>query len=134
MRDFSKRIYLSIFWIVIGLILFTMGSLEMIDAFWSGMGGGLLGVGVVQMIRWTHYRRDPEYKERFDTQAYDERNRFISSKAWAWAGYLSVMIGAAGVIGFKIAGLEQISTFCSAAVGVLVVLYWGCWLILKRKY
>lgn len=39
MRDYSKRIYLSIFWIIVGAALFAAGSFGKIDSFWSGMGG-----------------------------------------------------------------------------------------------
>ena len=81
-----------------------------------------------------YYRNNPEYKEKFDTQTHDERNRFIANKAWAWAGYLSVLTGAAAAIAFKIAGMDDISYFCSIAVCLLMILYWICWLVLKRKY
>ena len=71
MRDCSKRIYLSIFWIIVGAALFAAGFFEKIDSFWSGMGGALIGVGIVETIRWARYRNDPEYKEKFDTQTHD---------------------------------------------------------------
>ena len=134
MRDCSKRIYLSIFWIIVGAALFAAGFFEKMDSFWSGMGCALIGVGIVETIRWARYRNDPEYKEKFDTQTHDERNRFIANKAWAWAGYLSVLTGAAAAITFKIAGKDDISYFCSIAVCLLMILYWICWLVLKRKY
>lgn len=51
MRDCSKRIYLSIFWIIVGAALFAAGFFEKIDSFWSGMGGALIGVGIVETIR-----------------------------------------------------------------------------------
>ena len=111
MRDCSKRIYLSIFWIIVGAALFAAGFFEKIDSFWSGMGGALIGVGIVETIRWARYRNNPE-----------------------WAGYLSVLTGAAAAITFKIAGMEDISYFCSIAVCLLMILYWICWLVLKRKY
>ena len=84
MRDYSKRIYLSIFWIIVGAALFAAGSFGKIDSFWSGMGGALTG--------------------------------------------------AAAAITFKIAGMDDISYFCSIAVCLLMILYWICWLVLKRKY
>ena len=134
MRNFNNRIYFSMLWIVSGTILFVLGCTGTLDSFWSGMGGGLLGVGMVQTARWMHYRKDPAYKEKYDVSVHDERNRFLSNKAWAWAGYLSVLIGAAAVVVCKAIGLNEVSTFCSIAVCLLVVLYWACYLILKRKY
>jgi len=52
MRDWNKRIYLSIFWILIGAALFGLGTFDIIDSFWGGMGSGLIAVGIVQTVRW----------------------------------------------------------------------------------
>ena len=80
MRDWNKRIYLSIFWILIGAALFGLGTFDIIDSFWGGMGTGLIAVGIVQTVRWMRYRSNSEFREKFDTNANDERNRFISNK------------------------------------------------------
>lgn len=134
MKDYSRRIYLSIFWMVLGVILFVMGAMGKLDSFWSGMGGALIAVGALQTIRWSKYRRNEDYRESFDTQANDERNRFISSKAWAWSGYASIIAGAVGSIVFKLIGYEQLSTFCACAVCLLMLLYWLFYMLLSRKY
>ena len=44
------------------------------------------------------YRTDKDYREAIDTQNNDERNRYISLKAWSWAGYLHLMIAAVAAI------------------------------------
>ena len=64
----------------------------------------------------------------------DERNRFLTGKAWAWAGYLFVLISGVATIALKIAGQDQWSLACSYALCLLLVLYWGSYLVLKRKY
>lgn len=134
MRDWNKKIYLSIFWILLGAVLFGLGTFDIIDSFWSGMGTGLIAVGIVQTVRWVRYRGNSEFREKFDTSANDERNRFLSNKAWAWAGYISVLTGAACVIVFKVMGKDELSLFCSMAVCLLLVLYWVCYFVLNRKY
>ena len=134
MRDWNKRIYLSIFWILIGAALFGLGTFDIIDSFWGGMGTGLIAVGFVQTVRWMRYRSNSEFREKFDTNANDERNRFISNKAWAWAGYISLLTGALGVIVFKVVGKDELSMFCSMAVCLLLVFYWVCYFVLNRKY
>ena len=128
MRDWNKRIYLSIFWILIGAVLFGLGTFDIIDSFWGGMGSGLIAVGIVQTARWVRYRSNSEFREKFDTSANDER------KAWAWAGYISVLAGAVGAVVFKVMGKEELSLFCSMAVCLLLVLYWVCYFVLNRKY
>ena len=134
MRDWNKRIYLSIFWLLIGAALFGLGTFDIIDSFWGGMGTGLIAVGIVQTVRWMRYRSNSEFREKFDTNENDERNRFISNKAWAWAGYISLLTGALGVIVFKVVGKDELSMFCSMAVCLLLVLYWVCYFVLNRKY
>ena len=130
----SKRILLSFFWLLLGIILFVLGVMNKVDEYWSGMGGAFLAVGVLQLIR--HYRlyNKPEYREQMEVELADERNHYIRNKAWAWAGYLFVMIAAVGTIGFKLAGQELLSLASSYVVCLILILYWGCYMVLKRKY
>ena len=104
MRDYNKKFFLSLFWLVLGVVLIVLEIMGRIDGFWSGMGAALIGVAIVQIIRYARYKKDDSYKEKVDTAGRDERNRFIANKAWAWAGYCFVMLCAVGVIALRIAG------------------------------
>ena len=64
----------------------------------------------------------------------DERNHFIRNKAWAWAGYLFVLIAAISTIVLKLLGQDLLSIAAGFAVCILVLLFWGCYLVLKKKY
>ena len=64
----------------------------------------------------------------------DERNRFIRNKAWAWAGYLFVIITAVAVIVLHAMGQEQLGRMAACAECLLLVLYWISYLILRKKY
>jgi uncharacterized membrane protein len=120
--------------IILGIVLSICGAIGLIDSYWTGMGGGLIGVGIVFLIRSIRYKRDPEYKEEVDIEMSDERNKFIRLKAWSWAGYLFVMIAAVASIAFKLAGREDLMMFCSGAVCLVLVLYWVSYMVLKNKY
>lgn len=130
----NKRMLISVVYILLGMVLFGCGLMEMVDEVWSGMGGALIGVGVVRMISMIRYQKNPEYKEAVDTAMNDERNRFIANKAWAWAGYLYVMAAAIGAIVFRILGREELSVFCGFSVAILVLLYWISYSWLRKKY
>ena len=130
----NRRMAVSVVWIILGVVLFGCGVAGILDGFWSGMGGGLIGIGVVHLARMIRYQKNPEYKEAVDTAAKDERNRFIANKAWAWAGYLYVMVAAVGAIAFKILGREDLSIFCGFSVAILVLLYWIFYSWLRKKY
>ena len=134
MRDYNKRIFISLFWVVLGVILIALEIMGKIDDFWSGMGAGFIGVGIVQIIRYARYKKDDQYKEKVDTANKDERNRFIANKAWAWAGYLYVLIAAIATIVFQILGKRELSTFAGFSVCVIMVFHWLSYLYLQQKY
>ena len=130
----NKRMIASIVEIILGLALCICSAIGLIDSYWGGMGGGLMGVGIVFLIRSIRYKRDPEYKEECDVEMNDERNKFIRLKAWSWAGYLYMMLAAVGSIAFKLMGREDLMFFCSGSVCLVLVLYLISYVIVKNKY
>ena len=130
----NYRFFLSFFWIVLGAVLFVCHASGLIEEYWSGMGIAFIVVGILQVIRNIRYRTNEDYREKFDTASKDERNRFIANKAWAWAGYLFVMIAAVGSIVFKLMGREDLMMLASSSVCLIMLLYWGSWMVLRKKY
>lgn len=134
MKHMDQRLALSIFWVLLGLTLLICHIAGLIEDFWSGMGTALMVVGLLQVLRQVRYRTDRDYREKFDTEARDERNRFLSNRAWAWAGYAFVLIAAIGTVAFKLLGREELMMLASGSVCLMVLLYWLSYLALKRKY
>lgn len=131
---FNKRLIANITEIVVGVILTVCGAVGILDSYWSGMGTALIVVGGLMMIRQVRYSTNAAYKENVDVEIQDERNKFLRIKAWSWAGYFSVLIGAVASIVLKILGQDQLSQFAGFSVCLLMVLYWVSYLILKKKY
>ena len=134
MKNYGKRIFLSIFWIVLGTVLCACHFAGLIEEYWGSMGFALIIVGILQVIRQIRYRTNKDYQEKFDTNANDERNKFIANKAWAWAGYIFVLTAGCGTIVCKLLGREDLMMFCAYSVCFLMIAYWLCWLYLKKKY
>ncbi|MBO5339695.1 MAG: hypothetical protein J6A62_01690 [Oscillospiraceae bacterium] len=130
----SKRIYVSIFWVVLGGVLAALGLAGRIEGFWGSMGVALVIIGLLRIVLFIRYQRDEEYREAVDVQNGDERNRFLANKAWAWAGYWLVFLCGVGTIVFKLLGREDLMMFSSGIVCLMLVLYWACYTVLKRKY
>ena len=130
----DKRIIVSIMWVIIGMVLIGLSFAGIVDAFWSGMGSGLLVVGIIQLIRFYRLQKNEAYREKMEIEASDERNHFIRNKAWAWSGYLFILIAAVACIVFRIMGQELLSMAASGAVCLMLVLYWISYIVLKRKY
>lgn len=130
----NKRMIFYIAYIIIGLVLVALGITEYLDSFWSGMGGALIAVGAIRLLQTFRYRKDKVYQENKKIELEDERNRFIRNKAWAWAGYMFVLITAISVIVFKVAGHDILSQAAGMAVCLLMVLYWISFMVLQKKY
>lgn len=131
----NKRLVLSIFWIVLGITLMILSIAEVLDdSVYSGMGGALTAVGALQLMRNLKYRRDPEYREKIDTELSDERNRFLQMKSWSWAGYIAVMVQAAASVAAYFMGQRTVQLVLWYSICLLVLAYWISWMILSRKY
>ena len=130
----EKKIIISIIWIVLGITLLSLGIAEVVDSYWSGMGSALTVIGLLQLIRFFRFRKDAEYREAVETETKDERNAFLRNKAWAWAGYLFVLFSAVASIVLKIVGHDILSMGASWAVCLIILFYWGAYMILRKKY
>ena len=131
---YSRRIVLSIAWILVGAVTVVLGIMGTLDEFWSGFGGALLAVGILQLIRHIRYKTNEDYKEKIDTEINDERNKFLSGRAWAWTGYIMILATAVGAIVFKIMGEDELCSLCATAISMMAIIYFIAYMILKRKY
>lgn len=129
-----KSYLVSILYLLIGAILLGLSFAGIVDEFWNGMGSALLVMGVIQLIRRYRLEKNEAYREKIEIETNDERNHFIRNKAWAWAGYLFVMIMAVACIVLRIVGQDVLSMAASGAVCLVLVLFWGSYYVLKRKY
>ena len=129
-----KRLVTYVIYILLGAALMAAGVIGALDEYWSGMGSGLIFVAILQLIREFRLWKNEAYREKFEIAQTDERNRFIRNKAWAWAGYLFIIVAAISSIVLKIAGQEQLSVAAGYGVALLVLLYWGSYMVLAKKY
>ena len=124
----------SIIWLAIGLPLMGLSIAGLLDEFWSGMGSALVVIGALRLLRAHRLNKNDEYREQMETFETDERLHFLRMKAWSWAGYLFVIIGGISVIVLKILGQDLLCMAASVAVCLMLVLYWGAYYVLKKKY
>jgi len=129
-----KNVIISAFWLLLGAVLLLCGIFDLVDSYWSGMGGAFLTVGILQFIRIFRYESNEEYRAKKDRANKDERNRFLSGRAWAWAGYFFVLTAAISSIVFKLMGREDLMQLASGSVCLILIFYWLSYLYLSRKY
>lgn len=130
----DKRILLAVIYVVIGIVLMGFAIAGKLDEFWSGMGSTLLVIGILRLVRAYRINKNEAYREKLEVEASDERNQFIRNKAWAWAGYMFVIIMGVAVIVFKVMGQETMSMAAGMAVCLVITLFWISFYVLRRKY
>lgn len=130
----DKRNWFAVIYVIVGAVLTGFAFAGKLDEFWSGMGSALLVIGILRLVRSYRLNKSEAYRERMEIEAADERNHFIRNKAWAWAGYMFVLIMAVAVIVFKVMGQEMLSMAASMAVCLMLMLFWVSYHILKKRY
>ena len=130
----DRRIVANIIYVVLGASLFGLGFAGVLDAFWSGMGGALIAVGIIRIIQILRCSNDESYREKMQIEAKDERNQFLRNKAWAWTAYIFVLMAAVAAIAFQLVGEELLSMVAGFAICILFVMYWLCYMLLSKKY
>ena len=128
------RAVLSLCWITLGVVLLALGLTGRVDDYWTTMGFALSLVGLLQLLRRHRISRNPALKEKMEIAESDERNHFIRSRAWAWAGYLYILLVALAVIVLRILGEELLSVAAAYSVCLMVILYWVSYWVLQKKY
>jgi len=131
----KKKLAVSIMWVIIGAALLILDIAGIINnPVYSGLGGGWIAVGIMQIVRNIKYNSDDEYKEKVDVAYNDERNGYIRMKAWSWAGYLFIIGSAILCIVLFVAKqtvYAQIVSYCMCAV---LALYSISYMYLQKKY
>ena len=130
----GRAVTKHIIFMILGITLYGLGCTEAVDEYWSGLGSGLLVVSVLRLIQLYRFRKDDAYREKIETEMTDERNRFLRNKAWAWAGYLFILIAGSSVLVLKVIGQDLFSLAASYAVCLMLLLYWGSYMVLRKKY
>ena len=130
----KRKSWVSVLYIIIGVITICLSLAGKVDEFWSGMGSSLFIIGIIQLLRFYRFQKNEAYREKIEIEEQDERNHFIRNKAWAWAGYLFVMITAVASIILRVMGQALLSMVASGSVCLVLVLFWISYYLLKRKY
>lgn len=128
------RMISSVLEIIIGISLLVSSRIGVVDEFWSGFGVSFTIIGAIFLLRNVRYQTNTKYREEIDIKTNDERNKYLSLKAWGWTGYLTVIISAIGTVFFKIVGKEELMLLCSGIVCLIVLIYWVSYIILRKKY
>ena len=135
----NRFLITGIIYIVLGIALFVVSMTvnlgdTTIARVMPGMAGGFLGVGAISLYRGIRLNKDTEYRENFEVETHDERNKYHRTKAWSWAGYLFIIGCSVFVLIFALIDRPDLMQMAAYGTCIMLVLYWVCYLIVRKKY
>lgn len=133
----NNRLFkISVAEIVIGVIIELLAFSGVVEdgSVLTGIGSGILAVGVVQLLRVFRMESNPEYKKRMETASKDERYAFISMKAKEAAFGIYLIIAAVFCMAWMLLGHKEQGMLAAMSICLLVLLYAVMFRILAGKY
>lgn len=127
-----KQVRKEIVWIVVGVVLWGIAVLLLRQnpgnsGFWRtlpyvclGVGAGLLGQGIGQVVQRKALQSDPELARQQEIEAGDERNIQLAQRAKAKAFDLMVFVFSALLLVFALMGVEMTALLLLVAAYLLV--------------
>ena len=132
----NKRFIIYVIEIVIGIIIemLAFSGITSDPSVLTGIGSGILAVGLVQLFRAVRIEQDPELKKRVETASKDERYAFISMKAKEAAfGIYTIIAGVLCLVCLAL-GYREEGTFAAISISMLAILYAIMFFVLAKKY
>ena len=137
--DFRKkmkhRLWIAISYIALGLILVIADVVNHFENyFFSSFGSALMIMGILRIIRHRKIMRDGQSIRKQELAESDERIRMIAERARSWVFSLSVTGAGILVIVLSILGHHDAALPFAWYVCGMCILYWICFIIIRKKY
>jgi len=134
-KKLKQRLYVGLFYLVLGLILILVGILNYFEnSFILSFGIAILVMGLSYILRYRKIIQDEKYMRKQELIEKDERLLMLSERAKSWVFSFSVILAGLAVIVLSLLGYnEQALPFAWYVCG-MCVLYWVFWFVLGKKY
>ena len=134
-KKMKQRLYVALSYILLGIVLLAAAFAGRSDNyFFSAFGFALMVMGILRLLRYRKITASEQTMRKQELAESDERMRMMAERARSWAFSLSVTIAGIIVIVLSLLGKHDAALPFSWFVCAMVVLYWVCWCIIKRKY
>ncbi|MDO4939739.1 MAG: DUF2178 domain-containing protein [Lachnospiraceae bacterium] len=130
----KRKLAISIFETIIGLVLIVFGITGKIDSgVWSAVGTALVAVGIGSILRFVKYRTDENYRNRIDTEIADERMSHLRLKSWGIAAYAFIIAAGIAAIVLLINDMRGQASVLGYCICFVLIVYLISYLILQKK-
>ena len=134
-KKMKQRFWIAISYIALGLILVIIDVVNHFENyFFSSFGSALMIMGILRIIRHRKIMRDGQSIRKQERTESDERIRMIAERARSWVFSLSVTGAGILVIVLSILGHHDAALPFAWYVCGMCILYWICFIIIRKKY
>jgi uncharacterized membrane protein len=134
-KKLKQRFRIAVSYIVLGLVLVTLDAVNHYENYFiSSFGFALLLMGALRLIVHRKVTKDDASVRKQELSETDERTLMISEKAKSWVFSLSIVISGILVIGLNLLGYQEAALPFAWYVCGMIILYWICWIIIRKKY
>ena len=133
-KKLQTRLYVAIICIALGVVMIVIPFLMPLpDDFLSSFGVAMVVVGLARVRKYRMITKTEETVRKQEITETDERNLEIINRARSAAFSIYLLLLAVGVIVLSLFGLYEVSKWISFAVFLLVLIYWICYLVYRKK-
>lgn len=134
-KKLQKRLYFAIGYCILGLVMVGISYFNgFTNNFLFPFGVAMMVCGVIRVTKYFKITRNQETIHKMELAEKDERYLMIANKARSWAFCLYIMIAGVAVIIMNLLGKSEAALPYAWSICALVAIYWGSWMILKKKY
>ena len=134
-KKLKKRILTARIFLIAGPLLMAVSIWRNLDnEFFFAWGTALMVIGIVRLRQYRKLMASPEAMRAQEVAETDERNIMLANKAKSYAFFWYVLICSVAVIVLEFMNQVQIATSLAFSVCFLILLYWVCYYVLRRKY
>ncbi len=131
----KKRLYYAIGYLVIGAALILLQFIGSVNGEISSCFGVAFAVcGVVRIIQYIRLISDKDRMEQREIAEKDERNIMLWTQARSWAFGIYTILSGGAILVLYMLNMEFAGQIIAYALCSLVLIYWVCYMILRRKY
>ena len=136
--DFRKklkiRLFTAISYIIIGVALgVVFNIIKTENNFLSSFGFALVIIGIVHVRNYFMITKNEDTIKKRQIAESDERNISIANKAKSVAFITYFILACVAIIVLEILNKTQMAMMLSGTVGVLTLIYWISYFIIRKK-
>ncbi len=118
---------------ITGVVLMVVGFVKQTEMA-SSFGLMFLVIGIARILQYMHITKDADTLKKHEIAETDERNVMLWTKARALAFSVYIIIAAIAVVVLYLFDMNEQAKVVSYSLSTFVLIYWVCYIIIRKKY